>query len=151
MPQSLSHIYLHIVFSTKGHQRWIDDLIAPELYAYIAKVLHDECSSPAKIISGIEDHVHLLINLSRIQTVAHVVEMIKKRSSRWIKTKGGKYRDFGWQTGYGVFSVSHSAIPAVTRYIAEQRKHHAKHGFREEFLGMLNKHEMNYDEKYLWD
>jgi REP element-mobilizing transposase RayT len=151
MPQSLSHIYLHLVFSTKGHQRWIDDLIAPELYSYIAKILFDECGSSAKIIGGVEDHIHILLNLSRIHTVAHVVEMIKKRSSRWIKTKGDKYRDFGWQTGYGVFSVSHSAIPAVTRYIADQKKHHSRQNFKEELLIILDKHEMKYDEKYLWD
>jgi REP element-mobilizing transposase RayT len=151
MPQSLSHLYVHLVFSTKSHKRWIDDIIAPELYAYIAKVLFDECSSPAKIIGGIEDHIHILFNLSRTETLAHVVEMVKKRSSKWIKTKGDKYRDFQWQTGYGVFSVSQSAVPAVTKYIADQKKHHTKRNFKEEFLGMLNKHEIDYDEKYLWD
>lgn len=126
-------------------------MIRPELFKYIAAILHDECSSPAKIIGGVEDHIHLLISLSRTQTIAHVVEMIKKRSSRWIKSKGDKYRDFGWQTGYGVFSVSHSGIPAVTQYIVDQKKHHARRGFREEFLGMLQKHELDYDENYLWD
>ena len=151
MPQSLSHIFLHIVFSTKGHQRLIDTNIAPELYAYIAKIVYEECQSPAKIIGGIEDHIHLLINLARTQTVAHVVEMIKKRSSKWMKSKGEKYQSFQWQTGYGVFSVSHSGVDAVTRYIADQERHHKKLQFKEEFRSILDKHEIDYDEKYLWD
>lgn len=151
MPQSLSQIYLHLVFSTKNHQPFIDGQIAPELYAYMAKILFDECSSPAKIIGGVEDHVHILLYLSRIYTVAHLVEMVKKRSSKWIKTKDIRFRDFQWQTGYGVFSVSSSAIDAVTKYIASQREHHRKSSFKDEFRGLLNKHKMEYDERYIWD
>lgn len=151
MPQSLSQIYIHLVFSTKNHQPFIDDQIAPELHAYMAKILYDECSSPAKIIGGIEDHVHILLNLSRTCTVAHLVEMVKKRSSKWIKTKDVRFRDFQWQTGYGAFSVSSSGIDAVTKYIANQREHHRKSSFKDEFRGLLDKHKMEYDEGYVWD
>ncbi len=151
MPQSLSHIYLHLVFSTKNHQSFIDEVIQAELYAYIAKILYDECSSPAKIIGGVEDHMHILLNLSRTCTVAHLVEMVKKRSSKWIKTKGLKYEKFQWQTGYGVFSVSSSGVDAVANYIADQKAHHGKRTFKDEFRSLLNKHNIKYDEDYVWD
>jgi putative transposase len=151
MPQSLSQIYLHIVFSTKEHYPFITESIRSELYAYMAKVLYDECGSPAKIIGGVEDHVHILLNLSRTCSVARQVEMVKKRSSKWIKTKGGMLSKFQWQTGYGVFSVSTSAVDNVFRYISDQQEHHRKHSFKDEFRGFLNKHEMEYDERYVWD
>ncbi len=151
MPQSLSHLYIHLVFSTKNHKRFIDDEIAPQLYAYIAKILYDECSSPAKIIGGVEDHVHILLNQSRTETVAHIVETIKKRSSKWIKTKGEKYQSFQWQIGYGVFSVSKSGTDAVVKYIENQKEHHSRHSFKDEFRGFLDKHGIEYDERYLWD
>jgi REP element-mobilizing transposase RayT len=151
MPQSLSHIYLHIVFSTKNHQRFIDEEIQPELYAYMARVLSDECSSPAKIIGGVEDHAHILLNLSRTFTVAHVVEMVKKRSSKWIKTKDERFTDFQWQAGYGVFSVSGSAVAEVANYIVGQKQHHQKGTYKDEFRGLLNKHNIKYDEEYVWD
>ncbi len=151
MPQSLSHLYIHLVFSTKKHQPFIDDQIAPELYAYIAKILYDECSSPAKIVGGVEDHMHILLNLSRTQTVANLVEVIKKRSSKWIKTKGEKYMAFQWQIGYGAFSVSRSGIEAVTKYISNQKEHHQKTSYKDEFRGLLDKHGIEYDEHYVWD
>lgn len=151
MPQSLSKIYIHLVFSTKKHQPFIDKQIQSELYAYMAKILYDGCSSPAKIIGGFEDHVHILLNLSRTCTVAHLVEMVKKRSSKWIKTKGDRFHEFQWQTGYGVFSGSSSGVDEVTKYIENQREHHQKRSFKDEFRGLLNKHNIEYDEDYVWD
>jgi putative transposase len=151
MPQSLSQVYLHLVFAVKGHRPLIDDAIRSELYAYMAAVLRDECQSPATIIGGVEDHIHILLRLSRTVTIARVVEMVKKRSSKWIKTKGEKYRLFEWQIGYGVFSVSKSGLPEVTKYVATQREHHQKQTFKDEFVVFLNKHGIEYDERYVWD
>ena len=151
MPQSLSQIYIHLVFSTKNHKPFVDETIQPELYAYMAKILYDECSSPAEIIGGVEDHVHVLLSLSRTCTVAHLVEMVKKRSSKWIKTKGDRFHEFQWQTGYGVFSVSSSRVDEVTKYIANQREHHQKRAFKDEFRGFLDKYGIDYDERYVWD
>ena len=151
MPQSLSQIYLHLVFSVKNRQPFIDKSIRSELYAYMAAVLYDECESSAIIVGGIEDHVHVLLRLSRTCTVAHLVEIVKKRSSKWIKTKGDKYRLFQWQTGYGVFSVSRSNLDAVRRYIQDQEEHHERRTFEDEFIEFLNKHEVEYDERYVWD
>ena len=151
MPQSLAHLFVHIIFSTKHRQPFINERIEPELYAYIAKILYDECYSPAVIIGGDKDHVHILIALSRIWSIAKIVELIKKRSSKWIKTKGKEFAAFQWQTGYGCFSVSKSSVPSVRRYIANQKEHHQKQTYKDEFLLFLEKHGIEYDERYVWD
>jgi REP element-mobilizing transposase RayT len=130
---------------------FIDESIQTELYPYMAKVLYDECSSPAKIIGGVEDHLHILLNLSRTISIANLVETIKVQSSKWIKTKGIPYWKFHWQAGYGAFSVSSSAVDAVTQYILGQKEHHRKRTFKDEFRVLLDKHEMEYDEAYVWD
>lgn len=151
MPQSLSQIYIHLVFSTKNRQPFIHESIAPELYAYMAAVLHDECRSPAKTIGGIEDHAHVLLNLSRTHSIASVVETTKTSTSKWLKTKAPELRDFAWQTGYGAFSVSRSNLSVVTDYIAGQKEHHSGSDFKDEFRILLRKHEVEYDERYVWD
>ncbi len=151
MPQSLSQLYVHLVFSTKNRQSFINEKIAPELYAYMATVLHDECKSPAKIIGGVEDHIHILFNLSRTWAIADVVEAAKTSTSKWVKTKGPDLRKFSWQNGYGAFSVSRSNVDAVMKYIRDQKEHHAAAGFQDEFRGLLQKHEVEYDERFVWD
>lgn len=151
MPQSLSQILIHVVFSTKHRQPFISEKIEPELHSYIAKILYDECYSPALIIGGDRDHLHILLALSRVWTVAKVVELAKKRSSKWIKTKGEEFNNFQWQTGYGAFSVSRSCAEIVKNYIANQKEHHRKKSYQDEFRGFLEKHEIEYDEKYVWD
>ncbi len=135
MPQSLSHVYVHLVFSTKSRHPFITDDIAIELYPYMAKVLYEECRSPAKIIGGVEDHGHLLFNLARTIALADVVEKIKTSSSKWIKTKGEGFRDFSWQAGYGAFSVSRSNLDRVHQYIVNQKEHHQKKISRASFAG----------------
>lgn len=151
MPQSLSQVYIHLVFSTKNREPFITPAIAAELYPYMAKVLHDECKSPAKIIGGVSDHSHCLINLSRTISIAELVEVLKTSTSKWIKKKGSEFKEFYWQTGYGTFSVSRSNIAAVERYIRDQEAHHAKQGFQDEYRGLLRKHEVEFDERYVWD
>ena len=149
MPQSLSHIYIHLVFSTKNRQPLISESVAPDLYAYMATVFHDECRSTAKLIGGVEDHIHALFNLSRTWCIADVVEAVKTSTSKWIKTQG--VRQFSWQSGYGAFSVSRSNIEAVEHYIRNQREHHRRQDFKDEFRGLLKKHDVEYDEGYVWD
>ncbi len=151
MPQSLSLVLVHVVFSTKHRAPLITENIEPELHAYIAKILYDECYSPALIVGGDRDHLHILLALSRLWTVAKIVEIIKKRSSKWIKTKGEEFKAFQWQTGYGAFSVSRSGAEIVKNYIADQKEHHRRKSFQEEFRGFLRKHEIDFDEKYVWD
>ena len=121
MPQSLSQILIHLVFSTKHRQPFISEKIEPELYAYISKILYDECYCPALIIGGDKDHLHILYAQSRIWSVAKVVELIKKRSSKWIKTKGQEFSLFQWQNGYGAFSVSRSNAEVVKSILLTKR------------------------------
>lgn len=151
MPQSLSQVLIHLVFSTKHRQPFISERIESELYAYIAKILYDECYCPALIIGGDKDHLHILYAQSRIWSVAKVVELIKKRSSKWIKTKGSEFENFQWQTGYGAFSVSRSGSEIVKKYISNQKEHHQNRSFQDEFRAFLKKHEIEYDENYVWD
>ena len=151
MPQSLSQMLIHVVFSTKHREPLITPEIEPELYAYIAKILYHECYSPALIIGGDKDHLHILYAQSRIWSVAKIVEMIKKRSSKWMKTKGNEFKCFRWQGGYGAFSVSRSSAEIVENYIRNQKNHHQRVSFKNEFRVFLKKHEIDYDEKYVWD
>jgi REP element-mobilizing transposase RayT len=151
MPQSLSQMLILVVFSTKHRKPFISEKIEPELHSYIAKILFNECYSPALIIGGDKDHIHILLALSRIWTIAKIVEIVKKRSSKWIKTKGEEFRDFQWQNGYGAFSVSRSNAEIVKKYIANQKEHHRRQTFQDEFRVFLKKHEIDYDENYVWD
>lgn len=150
MPQSLSSILIHLVFSTKNRQPLIKPDIERELYRYMATVFKNAgCSSLA--IDGTEDHLHILFVLSRTKTVAEVVEEIKTSTSRWIKEKGSIYRHFQWQTGYGAFSIGQSQVPSVKNYLKRQKEHHRKRSFQDEMRLLLAKYEVKYDEKYVWD
>jgi len=151
MPQSLSQIYIHLVFSTKDRQRFISDSIAPDLYAYMAQVFYDECRSPAKLIGGVDDHAHALFNLARTWCVADVVQAVKTSTSKWMKTQDPLLRHFSWQTGYGAFSVSRSNVGVVEEYIRNQREHHRRQSFKDEFRGLLDRHDVEYDERFVWD
>ncbi|MDQ3743594.1 MAG: IS200/IS605 family transposase [Acidobacteriota bacterium] len=150
MPQSLSSILVHLVFSTKHREPYITLEIESELHAYLAAVFR-ECHSPALTINGTENHVHTLFVLSRTVTVAELVEEVKKRSSKLAKTKGGSHRNFQWQAGYGAFSIGQSNVQALKRYIAEQKEHHRRRTFEEEYRGFLEKYGVDYDERYVWD
>ncbi|HVG34707.1 MAG TPA: IS200/IS605 family transposase [Pyrinomonadaceae bacterium] len=150
MPQSLSSILIHLIFSTKRRESIISPDIEAELYAYIATVLR-EYKSPAILINGTRDHIHILFALSRTVTVSDIVEEIKKRSSKWIKTKGSEYRNFQWQTGYGAFSVGQSNVTALKKYISAQKDHHHHKSFQEEYRAFLMKYNIEWDEEYLWD
>lgn len=151
MSQSLTELYIHLVFSTKYRRPSISQAIEPELHAYIAEILASECRSPPRSIGGYDDHIHVLFNLSRIWSIADVVKVIKSKSSKWIKTKGHQFKDFYWQSGYGAFSVSSSVLPKVEQCIENQRSHHQTQSFQEEFRRLLEKHGLTYDERYAWD
>jgi putative transposase len=150
MPQSLSSILIHLVFSTKHREPWLTPEIEPELHAYLATVFQG-CDSPALLINGDKDHVHALFALARTWAVADMVEEVKKRSSKWIKTKGDGFSQFYWQAGYGAFSVSQSQVEQVRRYIANQKAHHRQRTFQDEYRALLNKHGVEFDEQYVWD
>jgi putative transposase len=150
MPQSLSCLLVHIVFSTKNRRPFIDPAIEPELHAYLGGICRD-MKSPALDINGAEDHVHILCSLSKTVCVADLIEEIKTGSSKWIKTKGHDYAAFYWQTGYSAFSIGRSGEAALKRYIARQKEHHRKVSFQDELRTFLRKYGVEYDERYIWD
>jgi REP element-mobilizing transposase RayT len=116
----------------------------------MASILKD-CDCSPIIIGGIENHVHVLCKLSKTRSMSSVIEDIKKKSSKWIKTKGVEYKDFYWQNGYGAFSIGKSQINTLKKYLQNQEEHHRKKSFKEEFLELLNRYGVKYDERYLWD
>jgi len=150
MPQSLSRLLVHLVFSTKNRKPGLTPAIQSELHPYLAGTLnHIDC--PSLQVGGVEDHVHLFFGLSRTRTIANVVETVKTSSSKWLKTKGTLWKDFHWQSGYGAFSVSQSDAHEVTAYVRNQTQHHLKMTFQEEYRRLLERYQVSYDERYVWD
>lgn len=150
MGQSLIRVATHLVWSTKHRQPLIDEAIEPELYAYLGGVCNEmDCQSI--IVGGYLDHVHVLCLLSKKVALIDLLEEIKKRSSKWIKTKGKKYENFYWQNGYGAFSVNYMEIEKVIYYIRNQYLHHNGESFQQEYIRLLIENMMEYDERYLWD
>jgi REP element-mobilizing transposase RayT len=150
MSQSLAKLITHLTFSTKLRRQLIAPELRAELKSYLRGILK-QLSSPAIEINSVADHVHVLFCLSRKRALADVVEQLKKGSSKWIKTKGKALAGFYWQAGYGAFSVSQSQVSVVRNYIVNQEKHHRKMTFQEEFRALLKKHDIEYDERYVWD
>jgi putative transposase len=152
MPQSLSNVVIHIVYSTKHRKPWLKDSdLRSDLYAYNASILKDNVDSPALLIGGVEDHIHLLCLLSRKHAIMDVIQESKTETSKWMKKQGAQYRDFHWQAGYGAFSVSQSNVEQVKQYIANQEEHHRKMSFQDEFRAMCHQHGIAIDERYVWD
>lgn len=146
----MAKIYVHLVFSTKNQEKMIDPGIEYELHPYLAKLFR-ECDSTSIMINSTPDHIHNLFLLSRKFTISQVVEKVKKRSSKWIKTKGEAYRSFYWQNGYGAFSISQAHVNIVKKYISNQKPHHERTTFKEEYIQLLKKYHIEYDERYVWD
>jgi len=149
MSQSLSKLYVHIVFHTKYNQDLIKADVEDELYAYLGGILKANKCVPIAI-NGIENHIHILCIQSKNITLANLLEELKRNSSRWIKTKGTMYVDFAWQGGYGAFSVSQSKVDVVKRYIENQKEHHASETYKEEYIRFLKEYGIDYNEEYLW-
>ena len=150
MPQSLSRVIAHGIFSTKDRVPNLNPEIHPELFAYLAAILNGEGHEAIKV-GGHVDHVHILYGLSRTTTIADTIQVVKTSTSKWIKTKGLEYQGFAWQSGYGIFGVSESNVDTAVRYIANQDIHHEKHSFQEEYRALMRKHGISIDERYVWD
>jgi putative transposase len=150
MSQSLSDVLLHLVFSTKNRDPLIDVRIEEELFKYIGGICR-ELKCPSHKIGGTDDHVHIACSLSRTITISKLLEEVKSSSSKWIKTKGAQYAAFAWQNGYGAFSIGQSQLPNLCRYIADQREHHRKQSFQDEYRDLLAKYGVEYEEQYVWD
>ena len=151
MPQSLANVLLHVVFSTKNR---IPFLNTPELRGimtgYMVGTLQN-INCPSLIVGVVEDHVHILCNLSRTITISKLIEELKTGSSARIKAEGSRVQEFYWQNGYGAFFVSQSNVEVVKTYIANQEEHHRKLTFQEEYRRFLERHGLVWDERYVWD
>jgi REP element-mobilizing transposase RayT len=150
MPQSLSLVIVHVIFSTKERRPFLDPAVRPSVHAYLATVARNagcECYRAG----GVEDHIHLAIRLSRTITIADLVEQLKTSSSKWVKTQPGDHGTFSWQRGYGCFSIGPKDLDALRTYIDRQEEHHPKRTFQEEFRMFLDKYGVKYDEAYVWD
>ena len=150
MAQSLSKVVLHIIFSTKDRESWLDSDVRPRMHAYLAAVCRDLGAQLVRV-GGVADHVHIVTTLPRTLSQAQMIERIKKVSSKWIKTLDARYRGFFWQRGYGAFSVSPSQLDAVLQYVDTQQEHHRTRSFQEEYRELLRRHGIDFDERYVWD
>ena len=148
MSQSFVQFYAHIVFHTKNNLVLIRPEIEVELYSYLGGILKTYKSNPI-LIGGTSDHIHILCTLPKNMAPADLVEEIKKSSSKWIKTKGAPYKNFYWQDGYGGFSVSNSGVDSVKKYIVNQKKHHEKVSFMEEYKNLLDAYGILYEDRFL--
>ena len=150
MPQSLSKIILHIIFSTQNRQPLIFKELQNEMHSYIATICKTNKSHPIKI-GGTPDHIHIAATLHRTVTVSKLLEEIKKGSSKWFKHKDERLQNFAWQCGYAAFSISQSHVEKLIQYIEQQEEHHRKKSFQEELREFLINYGVEYDERYVWD
>jgi putative transposase len=148
----MSHTYssnrVHIIFSTKNRVKSISEELQPKLWAYMAGIAHNQ-GFETIIVGGIEDHAHALVILPPILPLAKAVQFLKGSSSKWINDNRATGSRFAWQEGYGAFSVSSSQSAEVVRYIKEQKAHHARKSFAEEFVAFLKKYGVEYDPAYV--
>jgi REP element-mobilizing transposase RayT len=138
------------VFSTKGRRPWINAELQPRLFEYLGGIVRNQ-GAMLVAAGGMPDHVHLLVSQNKQLAVADFVRDIKSNSSGWIHDTFAGMRHFAWQTGYGAFAVSYSDRDAVRQYLATQAEHHGRMTFQEEFLALLKRHEIEFDEQYLWE
>ena len=150
MANTYTSLHYHVIFSTKNREPWLRQDIEQRVWSYLGGIAREN-EMRALIIGGIENHVHLLLGIPPVLAVSKAVQLIKGGSSGWIKETFPGMGGFGWQDGYGAFTVSKSHIPEVDAYIRNQREHHRLKTFEEEYRAFLDKHEIQYDERYVFD
>ena len=150
MPSSYTCLRYHLIWSTKHRQPLISEDIRDRLFQYIGGIIRDD-GGKLLAAGGMPDHVHLLADIGKQQSVVDAVRDIKANSSGWIHKTFPQFQSFAWQTGYGAFTVSYSSVEAVKNYIANQAEHHRKRTFQEEFVEFLQRHGIEYDDRYLWE
>jgi REP element-mobilizing transposase RayT len=151
MAQSLSQIYLHLVFSTKNRALFLSDqAFRAKCHAYVAGTCGNlQC--PALVSGGVADHVHIVCRLAKGLSVSVLIRELKRSSSQWVKEQDAGLSDFYWHNGYGAFSVSPGPIDALKQYIGEQEEHHRQESYQEELRRLLRKYGLTYDERNVWD
>jgi putative transposase len=151
MSQSLVQIYLHIVFSKKHRHPFLtDSIFRNRAHAYLAGMCK-KLASPAIIIGGVADHVHIRCRLSKTGDVSSLIRDLKRDSTTWIKLENPSLHEFHWQNGYGAFSLSPGHVEPVKGYVAKQDEHHKAESFQDEFRRLCQKYAVELDERYVWD
>jgi putative transposase len=150
MPSTYTNLLYHIVFSTKDRRPFINKQLRAELHPYIGGIILDAGGKPIEV-GGVDDHVHILAKLPATIAVADALRLIKANTSKWVGERPDLARTFAWQTGYAAFTVSKSQVVVVRKYIRNQEQHHRKKTFKQELVSLLDKREIEYDRRYLWD
>lgn len=149
MANTYTSLYYHVVFSTKNRVELVSRDIEDRVWAYIGRIARKH-KMTALQVGGIEDHIHALVMAPATLSPSQIAQYLKGDSSKWIHQEFPHLADVGWQDGYGAFTVSKSNIPDVVRYIQNQREHHKKKTFQEQYREFLQKHGIEYDEWYVW-
>jgi putative transposase len=150
MPGTFSQIYIQVVFAVNGRTNLLQKPWRDEVFKYMAGIIKGKNQKPI-IVNGVADHVHLFIGLKPVMALSDLVRDVKNNTTNFINEKKFVKGRFSWQEGYGSFSYSHSQIDSVYQYILNQEEHHRKKTFREEYIEFLQKFEIEYDEKYLFE
>jgi REP element-mobilizing transposase RayT len=147
---SFTSSLFHCVFSTKGRRLLITEDLQSRLWPYIGGIARDN-RMKALTIGGVEDHVHILLSLPSTMAIAKAIQLMKGESSLWVHENLPENRNFAWQEGYGAFSLDIALVERTACYINSQKEHHRKQTFQDEFLAFLKRHNMEFDERYIWD
>ncbi len=149
MAGTYTKLIYHIIFSTKDREPLITPGLRDNLYSYIGGIIRAQ-EGMLHAIGGTPDHVHLVVRIKPDVSVSEIVRLVKANSSKWVNEQADRAGRFGWQSGYGAFSVSFSQLPAVRKYVQDQEEHHRKKTFQEEYQEFLKRHDISFEEKYLW-
>jgi REP element-mobilizing transposase RayT len=150
MPGTHHNLKFHLIFSTKYRLPFLRDDVRPRIHEYLGGIIRHERGHPLEI-GGVADHVHILFSWRTDEAISVLARNLKANSSRWIHETFPDLREFSWQEGYAIFSVSESVSERVREYVRGQEEHHRKKTFQEELAEFLRAHRVEYDEKYLWD
>lgn len=150
MANTYTQIHIQAVFAVQNRQSLIGDEWKDDLYKYITGIIQKNKHKVLQI-NGMPDHIHLLFGMRPVQSLSDLMQQVKQDSSKWINQQGLVNGKFSWQSGYGAFSYSRSQLPAVITYIQNQEQHHKKKTFREEYLEFLDKYDVNYDKRYIFN
>ena len=149
MSHTYTHLFVHVVFGTWDRAPLIAPQIRDELFTYMGGLVRDTGAVPV-IINGVPDHEHMHVSMPPTLAVAVLVREVKANSSRWVHERWPDRKKFAWQGGYAAFGVSESVAPDVERYIGNQEERHRKISFEQEFRVLLKRHNIEFDERYLW-
>jgi REP element-mobilizing transposase RayT len=150
MANTFTCLRYHVVFSTKHRERWIRPELQERVWAYLGGITK-QGGMKALLVGGVEDHLHMLLGLPPTLALSGAIKQINGGSSGWIRENLPGCRGFGWQDGYAAFTVSRSQAPGVEEYIRGQREHHRVRTFQDEYRALLDRHGIEYEERYLWD